>query len=56
MCFGSVRWLDVGINLVLWFSWTGVVETLEGISYVGDHGEVCLAIHLVQVDVHSKVT
>ena len=36
--------------------WTCVVETLEGISYVGKHGEVYLAIRVVPVNVHSKVS
>ena len=45
----------MGISLILWSSWTGVVETLEGISYEGKHGEVYLTICVVPVDVHSKV-
>ena len=53
--FGSIQWLDVGIRLIMWSSWTGVVETIEVMSYVGKYGEVYLTIRVFPVDVHSKV-
>ena len=47
--FAPVDRFDMGVRLILRFSWLLVVETLEGTK--GDHGDVHYAVVLVLIQI-----
>ena len=45
----------MGVKLVLWLLRMLMVETLEGIQDLGEHGEMNLALWVVPIEVKAQV-
>ena len=46
---------DMGVRLILKFSWLVVVETHEDINNIGKHGEVHFVVVVVPIQIQSNV-
>ena len=49
LCLCLVYGLDVGVRLILWFSWMFMVETFDGICNIFEHGDVDDAVLVIPI-------
>ena len=50
-----VGMFDMGVRLILKFLWLLVIETLESIENIGEHGEVHYAVAIVPIPIQSNI-
>ena len=45
--------VDMGVRLILWFSWMFVLETFDGTRDIFEHGEVDDAVLVVPINIKT---